>query len=67
MLLKIVQFVAFEGFIFFVMVIGAFVLSHLGLMLIGQVDALLWGPNRHKGSRSISSSGTEAGAKLGNR
>lgn len=58
MLLKIVQFVAFEGVVFFAMVIGSIALSHLGLMLLGRIDAHLW---RDRSSRVANARFGEAG------
>jgi len=49
MLLKLVNFVVLECLVFVLVAIGAFVLSHLGLLLVGRVDAILW---RDGGSRA---------------
>jgi hypothetical protein len=41
MILKFIQLLILEGFAFCILAVGAFVLSHLGLLLIGHVDANL--------------------------
>jgi hypothetical protein len=38
---KVVNFVVVECFSFCVVAVGSFVLAHLGLMLVGQLDAFL--------------------------
>ena len=46
MLLILVNFIIIECLIFVLMVIGAFILSHLGLLLVGRIDAFLSSENR---------------------
>ena len=58
MFLKIVYFVVLEGCTFFVVAIGAFILSHLGLLLIERVDAFLSRESSRPGSAVLPAVGS---------
>lgn len=57
MLLILVKFVVAEGFVFFVVAIGAFILSHLGLMLVARIDAFISPSERPRVANSVISGG----------
>ena len=56
MLFITVNFIIIEFLVFLVLVIGAIALSHLGLLLVGRIDAFL-SPENHQRFASSSLSG----------
>jgi hypothetical protein len=59
--LIIVYFVIIQCVAFFFLAIGAFILSHLGLLLVGRIDAYLSPENRQRVTSS-SISGSSGGS-----
>jgi hypothetical protein len=47
MILVAAKIIVIECLIFFILLIGAIVLSHLGLLLVGRIDAFL-SPENHQ-------------------
>lgn len=52
MLFITVNFVVIEFLVFCLLVIGAIALSHLGLLIVGRIDAFLSPENRQQSVRS---------------
>lgn len=60
MLFITVSFIIIEFLVFLVLVIGAIALSHLGLLLVGRIDAFLSPENRQQSANSSLSGNSSA-------
>jgi hypothetical protein len=63
MLFITVRFVIIEFLVFCLLVIGAIALSHLGLLIVGRIDALLSPENRRRSASSASVEYSGEGSK----